>query len=76
MAIFLFNSFRIDGLRNFIIQKEFKKKEEFEKVFKNTYGIKKVTQTNIKITILKTNFSRLVYNALENKRNSEIELHC
>ena len=35
MAIFLFNSFRIDGLRNFIIQKEFKKKKkEFEKVFK------------------------------------------
>ena len=74
MAIFLFNSFRIDGLRNFIIQKELKKKKKG--IQENTYGIKKVTQTNIKITILKTNFSRLVYNALENKRNSEIELHC
>lgn len=75
MAIFLFNSFRIDGLRNFIIQKEFKKKKK-KGIQENTYGIKKVTRTNIKITILKTNFSRLVYNALENKRNSEIELHC
>ena len=58
-AIFLFDSFGIIGLRNFIIQTD----ENI--VQKVAHGIKTLTQTNNKITIGRENFPGTTYSVLE-----------
>lgn len=60
--LFLFDSFGIVGLQNVVNQNN----ESLVKKILNR--IEKITQTDNKATIVKTNFSRLVYNALEDKK--------
>ena len=61
-SIFLFDSFGIIGLCNFIIQND-------ESIVKKTlHRIKKMIQTGNKITIVKKKFSRLIYYRLNDKK--------